>query len=365
MQFFIQNQEIIILKLDFEMLTLFYITDWISPKIHYSINKSNWKDTPLSELPDKKSLWSITFDAIETLEFVFCDNTKTYWDNNRKKNYNLSYLSGRGQFIIFKGKIIPINLKNPLKNYAFFLDMDGTLIGDGNALQDWNEYWLANLFHNPSVHVIYNSGRCVTSIINEIKYQNLIWPDYMIGGLGSEIYSYDQQSKQYVPDQYWEQYINNEWDAPLAFKLLKNIKELNGNDFQGNRLGYFVENNGKLQEVISKVEDTLIQNSQLKFEIVVSGEGSHVYFDIFSAKSGKGKAAVYLCGKLRIPVERSIAFGDSMNDVEMLEMCGEGVLVGNRQENLFEWLKTCKKKLEISKEKFARAILEKIKSLKE
>ncbi len=43
----------------------------------------------------------------------------------------------------------------------------------------------------------------------------------------------------------------------------------------------------------------------------------------------KGAALQRVCDHLEIPIEQSVAVGDSFNDVEMLEAAGLGIAMGN------------------------------------
>ncbi|MCH5343275.1 MAG: HAD family hydrolase [Acetatifactor sp.] len=60
---------------------------------------------------------------------------------------------------------------------------------------------------------------------------------------------------------------------------------------------------------------------------IVNGEVLNRQFD-------KGKAVIRVCEYLHIPVEDSIAFGDSMNDKEMMETAGYSVCMENGSETL-------------------------------
>lgn len=51
--------------------------------------------------------------------------------------------------------------------------------------------------------------------------------------------------------------------------------------------------------------------------------------EIINRKFNKGKAVIRVCEYLQFPVEDTIAFGDSMNDVEMLETAGYSVCMEN------------------------------------
>ncbi len=58
------------------------------------------------------------------------------------------------------------------------------------------------------------------------------------------------------------------------------------------------------------------------------------YGEILQKACGKGQALLKTIKKLGIPIENSIAIGDSMNDYDMLERAGFGVAMGNADERL-------------------------------
>lgn len=51
--------------------------------------------------------------------------------------------------------------------------------------------------------------------------------------------------------------------------------------------------------------------------------------ELINRKFDKGKAVRLLSEYLRIPLEDTVAFGDSMNDLEMIETAGLGICMGN------------------------------------
>jgi len=58
--------------------------------------------------------------------------------------------------------------------------------------------------------------------------------------------------------------------------------------------------------------------------------------DILPEGTSKAKAIQYLCSELNINIEDTIAFGDGLNDIEMLETVGFGVSMGNGHEKAIE-----------------------------
>ena len=56
--------------------------------------------------------------------------------------------------------------------------------------------------------------------------------------------------------------------------------------------------------------------------------------EIVNRKFDKGKAICRVCSYLHIPIEHSIAFGDSMNDREMVESAGVGICMEDGSDGL-------------------------------
>lgn len=54
--------------------------------------------------------------------------------------------------------------------------------------------------------------------------------------------------------------------------------------------------------------------------------------EVSDARATKGAALAWLCARLGIPRSRSVAFGDNINDISMLEAAGTGVAVANAEE---------------------------------
>lgn len=71
----------------------------------------------------------------------------------------------------------------------------------------------------------------------------------------------------------------------------------------------------------------------------VNVEGMQHCFDVIRDQVNKGVGIQFLLNKLGIERESSIAFGDGMNDKEMLSYAGEGFAMGNAHPDLFQHAK--------------------------
>ena len=68
----------------------------------------------------------------------------------------------------------------------------------------------------------------------------------------------------------------------------------------------------------------------------VNIEGATMAYDIIRKNVNKGEAITKILKRLNIPKEQAIAFGDGLNDKEMLQAVGEGFAMENAHQDLFE-----------------------------
>ncbi|MCJ7842587.1 HAD family hydrolase [Lederbergia sp. NSJ-179] len=62
-------------------------------------------------------------------------------------------------------------------------------------------------------------------------------------------------------------------------------------------------------------------------------------YDVIRDRVNKGGAISKILDVLQVPKEKAIAFGDGMNDKEMLQTVGEGFAMGNAHPDLFQYAK--------------------------
>lgn len=71
----------------------------------------------------------------------------------------------------------------------------------------------------------------------------------------------------------------------------------------------------------------------------VNVDGLRHCYDVIQHKVNKGEAIQAILDATNIPPENAIAFGDGMNDKEMLQVVGEGFAMGNAHVDLFPYAK--------------------------
>lgn len=71
----------------------------------------------------------------------------------------------------------------------------------------------------------------------------------------------------------------------------------------------------------------------------VNIEGATMAYDIIRKSVNKGEAVTKILKRLNIPKEQAIAFGDGMNDKEMLQAVGESFAMGNASPELLQFAK--------------------------
>lgn len=74
---------------------------------------------------------------------------------------------------------------------------------------------------------------------------------------------------------------------------------------------------------------------QKEFDYTAWGEWDGIFsFEIFPKGVSKGKAMEFLAEKLNINPKNTIAFGDQLNDISMLEFANDGVAIKNAREEV-------------------------------
>ena len=331
--------------------TIYYLTHWDSPTILQKKDDSDWETVALSKFPKKHNLFFVSIIMSNSLEFSFLQKNLDLKDNNNNTNYKIER---PGSYIVFKNDLYPINIvKGVSEKYIIFTDLDDTLLGDDAAIKEFNKFWLQNYFFDENKILVYNTGRFIKYIV-ELFLEGILCPDYIVASTGSEVYFYNEKTDSYELDEKWKEIIYDEWDPNLFYNEMDKLPYLEGFHLD-TRICFeaYAEEIEKNKEEVVALKEKLEKNNGLKSQILIYGKGPKRYVEFLSKNAGKGYVVEYLCKLNNVKIEDSLAFGDSLNDVQMLLTCGKGFMVANSQDGLVEWYKNDENKLKSSKLKFS------------
>ena len=198
-------------------------------------------------------------------------------------------------------------------------DLDGTLLGDEAALQEFHRRWSS---FPARMGLVYASGRLVEDVRAVIADRTLISPDAIIGGVGTQISSLQSP----VVD--WCRPSRREWCADRIRTLLSAL-QLQPEKFQTEyKVSFFLHHAStrELQRVAHRlaqqgIHADLIYSSQRDLDVVPSG-------------INKGAAARYLARRWCVSQRHVIVCGDSGNDRSLFAPPFRGVVVANAHEEL-------------------------------
>ena len=209
-------------------------------------------------------------------------------------------------------------------------DLDNTLVGDTDTLQTLNQH-LSQARSQQQLILVYSTGRSLTSYRELRETESMLDPDILITSVGTEIYS--SGGSQLNLD--WSKQLEPQWNASLIqqiasdFKLLTPQAETEQRPF---KVSYFLRD--AAAEVMTELSKSL-QAEGLSAQLVYSGGKD---LDILPVGANKGKAMAFVQAQLGIEPAKTIACGDSGNDIALFTGEGNrGVIVGNAQPELLNW----------------------------
>ena len=182
--------------------------------------------------------------------------------------------------------------------------------------------------------MVYATGRSQASTCELIAQKQLLAPDYLIAGVGSEIYqdgTLDLDEAEYL-----SQGRNKIALAFLAqhFSQLKSPSPKEQNPW---KISYGLEPAAENSSTVQALQQKLTE-SGLPAQIIFSSNSD---LDILPQTSNKGNAITYSQKRLQIPSEATLVCGDSGNDISMFEQDVRGVIVANTLSELLEWHREC------------------------
>lgn len=211
----------------------------------------------------------------------------------------------------------------------FCSDLDGTLIGNPEATRRFKQAW-ENLPVRTRPLLVYASGRLVQDVIDLLATQILPWPDFVIGGVGTQIY--DGRTKR--PLNLYSQQFETTWNLEIIEAI---VGQCPGIARQPQEFLHLFKSSWYLHDATA---DAL---SLLEQRLVDAGQNVCVVYssmrdlDILPAGSGKGGALTWLCDSLYVPLKHVVVAGDTGNDSDMFLLPEiRGIVVENAQPELIE-----------------------------
>lgn len=215
--------------------------------------------------------------------------------------------------------------------FLFVTDLDHTLVGDDQALLELNRQ-LSEHRQKHGTKIVYATGRSLTSYFQLKTEKSLLQPDALIVAVGTEIY-FDENKH---PEASWAEKLSEGWNRDVVEATAAHFADLMPQPESEQRpfkVSYYLTKEAAL-EVLPRLE-YLLKERGLDTQLVYSGSKD---LDILPRYGNKGVAMQFLREKWGIDASRTVACGDSGNDIALFKVGEErGIIVGNAQSELLLW----------------------------
>lgn len=216
--------------------------------------------------------------------------------------------------------------------FLFVTDLDNTLVGNDSALKDLNQQ-LSRHRQEHGTKIVYATGRS-RQIYHDLKQKKqLLDPDALIAAVGTEIYDDDGQD---TPDPGWSEKLSQGWDRELVVATAAHYSDLVSQPDTEQRpfkVSYYLTEEAAV-EVLPRMESQLSDRG-LDVKLIYSGGRD---LDILPRHADKGLAVQFLQQKWRIDNTKTVACGDSGNDIALFSVGdARGIIVGNARPELRQW----------------------------
>lgn len=234
------------------------------------------------------------------------------------------------------------------------LDMDGTLLNSTLEITEGNRDAVRRA-HEAGKHVVISTGRCLSEIRETLE----ILPEirYLVCENGSCVYDVKYENTIHVDPVPVEEirhilrtvcgervviqvfhenqsYFNQKDDHWLEACRVSNYREVfrKCSVFDAKLFADYDERPFRIEKInlyFENVRDRDRIKEMLSDRPLAISDSLGYMIEIVSEVADKGRGLQMLCDHLKMPIEETIAVGDSMNDIQILKTAGFSAAMGN------------------------------------
>eukprot|EP00922_Rhytidocystis_sp_ex-Travisia-forbesii_P057227 GHVS01084784.1.p1 GENE.GHVS01084784.1~~GHVS01084784.1.p1 ORF type:complete len:458 (-),score=72.68 GHVS01084784.1:318-1691(-) len=386
------------LNMSARRLEVYYYSNWPQAFVRYKRRgEHSWHHEEMLECTDVcHAGWHRIFvEANDGLDCVFCNADKSCWDNPPDSYGSSNYImdvsalpanykppalpttesggelgacahahnGGRVVFTVVDGEVEVVDGSRPV---LLVTDIDGTLIGHDDYLNEFNKIWLKQHVWRGS-QLVYNTGRNLKDFLLAAQAHALHRPAYAIAGVGTEVYCFPQRKEDDRGDdrahvqmcgpvgpkwcasrldaafeEEWLRRMQQSFHRPTAAAIIANEfprVTINGDSYHD---PWRISISAQTSELLHPDYKTMerLHNRFSDYKIILSGAGDWRYVDILPQQAGKLPPVEYIMTQLQFSPSQTLVCGDSGNDIDMFSHPEVlGVCVGNAQRDLLSFLK--------------------------
>lgn len=231
-----------------------------------------------------------------------------------------------------------------------FVDLDGNLKNNNQKISIRNKEIIEKLF-DIGILVVFTTGRPLNYTISLSKQFSA--SNYVISSNGAEIYNYfnkkiiynsiisnevliklNELIKKYnlffIANCLLKSYTNKDFGDP-GKKIINSLEDIF--DEKISQLiveSYDIESMKKFKKELINIPDIKISNKSRN----PKDSNKILFYDITNKDVSKGNAIKILCDYLKIDINKTMAIGDSDNDIEMLQVSNVKIAMSNATDNL-------------------------------
>lgn len=227
-------------------------------------------------------------------------------------------------------------------NILICTDLDRTLLPNGMQPESPHaRERFRHLVARPEISVAYVTGRHRALVLDAIEEYQLPLPDYVIGDVGTSIYSIEND--QWLLWNNWHKEIGVSWHGlthDTLATLLTNIESLQLQEPEKQntyKLSYYTDPTINVQALLKDLQQRL-DHEEIKASLIWSiDETTNTgLLDILPAAATKRHAVEFLMAEQDFSLENTLFAGDSGNDLPVLTSPIRAVLVANATNEVRE-----------------------------